>query len=78
VPVRPSWACHACGSPWPCLPARLAEKTTATTDPTATAVYLGMRWLTACEDLDIPADMLWLRFAGWLREPEHDGRKAES
>lgn len=40
VPERPSWACAACGLPWPCATARVALKSESADNPTHVAMLM--------------------------------------
>ncbi len=67
VPVRPSWMCGGCPTPWPCHTRRhqlLAEYAAA---PVSLGLYLGGCLVDATRDLaDVPAGRLYVRFVGWI------------
>ncbi|GIJ79178.1 hypothetical protein Xph01_36100 [Micromonospora phaseoli] len=74
---RPTWRCRACGSAWPCGPAKLnllAEYGTRRTD---LLVYLATRWEEAVRQLTdadsgVRAQQLHDRFTAWVpTRPPH-------
>jgi hypothetical protein len=67
--VRPTWACGACGQPWPCPTSR--EELIAEFDGNvpAMSVYMAGKFLAALDDVPrVACDGLHLRFLGWIRQ----------
>ncbi|MGC9669039.1 flavin reductase [Planosporangium sp. 12N6] len=69
-PVRGSWICIGCASPWPCPTRRRQLLAQYTGAPVSLALVLGAALVEACGDLaHVPAGDLHARFVGWLRPP---------
>ncbi|MEQ4299929.1 flavin reductase [Plantactinospora sp. B6F1] len=65
-PTR-SYACHACASPWPCRPARLALLTAHQGDRIGLMVYLGTHLARALRQLpDTHPALITAQLLGWL------------
>ncbi|MFI5833973.1 hypothetical protein ACIA5A_09895 [Micromonospora sp. NPDC051300] len=72
TPLRPSWACRACGQPWPCPHARLLLRVDYETNMPGLTIYLAGLMYEAMRDLyhlnphdgQSPSEM-FERFVGW-------------
>lgn len=67
LPARPTWLCHACGEPWPCLPYR--DRLIETMNSMERGVLMAGHLGAAMADLDVPISALSERFLGWVRDP---------
>ncbi len=67
-PLRPSWDCASCGTPWPCSPARVEIGERYADDRVGLAIYAGMQLDHAAREVPAadPAD-LYERFVSWTR-----------
>ncbi|MEU5565470.1 hypothetical protein [Micromonospora musae] len=72
TPLRPVWACRACGHPWPCASARLNLKAEFARQEATLAIYLAGLMYEAMHDLyhlnpsDGPGPRdLFARFVAW-------------
>lgn len=67
TPERRWWVCRACGSEWPCAPAREELEAAVTAD---LAGFMGHLTLVAAHDLglDTQPSKLYRRFLHWLAE----------
>jgi hypothetical protein len=68
LPGRPSWDCLACARPWPCDPAREALAVEFLGHRLGLALYLGVQFTEAVEDLDLSGHQsaeLHERFLSW-------------
>lgn len=72
TPLRPMWACRACGQPWPCGEARLLLKAEFATRLPSLSIYLAGLLYEAMHDLyhlnphDGPGPReLFDRFVAW-------------
>jgi hypothetical protein len=63
---RPSWDCRACGSPWPCDPAR--EALTIEMDRVALSIYMWLNLEEAARDIfHEPVPEVFGRFIQWIQ-----------
>ncbi|MGN9774917.1 hypothetical protein ACTMS0_03950 [Micromonospora sp. H33] len=77
VPVRPGWDCAGCGQAWPCPDRRQRLLDRYAGDRATLGVYLGMQLVDAASDLrHLPAEALYARFLGWLRDRDRPGPTA--
>ncbi|SBT68211.1 hypothetical protein GA0070622_5307 [Micromonospora sediminicola] len=51
TPLRPTWACRACGQPWPCSHARMLLKVDYETNMPGLTIYLAGLMYEAMRDL---------------------------
>lgn len=67
TPDRPSWLCRACGSEWPCGPAK--DDIIATTDLVGRVIYMSLHMVDALWDQpDADVAAISGRFVGWARD----------
>ncbi len=64
-PLTPSWACSACGEPWPCAPRRAAFLADFEGRRMQLRGVLALFLIDATEDLAEPIEQLHTRFVAW-------------
>ncbi|WP_029723301.1 hypothetical protein [Salinispora cortesiana] len=72
TPLRPRWACRACGQPWPCGEARLLLKTEFEGRKSSLLIYFSGLFYEAMHDLyylnpggQVEPHELFDRFVSW-------------